>query len=124
MVMPGPGMRVSTEEAMPEYLHQAPGTEVQFVAGHYTITEEQRIAHRGRELLAVIGIAAVGSSCCGTQGCRFVNIPGYVVAWKDRLTEDGIPVSIVETVASEWDRTEVLKMLESFFPHSQILFAS
>ncbi|MHB8909501.1 MAG: hypothetical protein ACYDAA_11550 [Syntrophales bacterium] len=109
---------------MPEYLHQAPGTEVQFIAGHYTITDEQRIAHRGRELLAVVGVAAVGSSCCGTQGCRFVNIPGYVVAWKDRLSEDGIPVSTVERVTGESDRAEIRGILERRFPHSQILFTS
>jgi hypothetical protein len=80
---------------MPEYLHQAPGTEVLFIAGHYTIIEELRIAHHGREFLAIVGIAAVGSTCCGTQGCRFVNIPGYVVSWKDRLSENGVPMSIV-----------------------------
>lgn len=108
---------------MPEYLHQPPGTEVRFIAGHYTIIEEQRITHRGRELLAVIGIAAVGSSCCGTQGCRFVNIPGYIVAWKDRLSENGVPVSTVETVAGEGNRVEIRGILESRFPYSQILFA-
>ena len=48
---------------MTEYRHQDPGTEVRFIAGHYTIIEEQRIAHRGRELLCVIGVAAVGSTC-------------------------------------------------------------
>jgi hypothetical protein len=107
---------------MPEYLHQAPGTEVRFIAGHYTIINELRIAHRGRELLAVVGIAAVGSSCCGTQGCRFVNIPGYIIDWKGRLSENGTPVSSVEAVAGEGDRAEIRRILESRFPHSQILF--
>lgn len=109
---------------MPEYLHQAPGTEVRFIAGHYTIIEEQRIAHRDREFLAVVGIAAIGSSCCGTQGCRFINIPGYIIAWKDRLSAGGCPVSSVETVASKSDRAEIRELLESRFPYSQILFAA
>jgi hypothetical protein len=30
------------EETTPEYKHQEPGTEVRFIAGHYTIVEEQR----------------------------------------------------------------------------------
>ena len=107
---------------MAEYLHQDPGTEVRFIAGHYTIIEEQRIAHRGRELLCVVGIAAVESTCCGTQGCRFINVPGYVTAWKERLSENGVPVSIVETVASESDRAEIREILERRFPYSQILF--
>jgi len=109
---------------LPEYLHQAPGTEVRFIAGHYTIIEELRIAHHGREFLAVVGIAAVGSTCCGAQGCRFVNIPGYIVAWKDRLSETGVPVSIVETVASERDQAEIREILEHTFSYSQILFAA
>ena len=109
---------------MPEYLHQAPGTEVRFIAGHYTIIEEQRIAHRGREFLAVVGIAAVGSSCCGTQGCRFVNIPGYIVAWKDRLSENGTPVSVVAPVESEAEQAEIREILERQFPYSQILFSA
>ena len=109
---------------MPEYLHQAPGTEVRFLAGHYTIIEELRIVHRGREILAVVGIAAVGSSCCGTQGCRFVNILGYIIAWKERLSENGVPVSMVETVTNEIDRAEIREILERRFPYSQILFSA
>jgi hypothetical protein len=107
---------------MAEYLHQDPGTEVRFIAGHYTIIEERRIAHRGRELLCVVGVAAVESTCCGTQGCRFINVPGYVTTWKERLSENGVPVSIVETVASESDRAEIREILVRRFPYSQILF--
>lgn len=107
---------------MTEYRHQSPGTDVRFISGHYTIAEELRIAHRGREFLAVVGIAAVGSSCCGTQGCRFINVPGYIIAWKDRLSSDRCPVTTVETVESEKDRTEIREILERQFPYSQILF--
>ncbi len=110
------------EVAMPEYLHQAPGTEVRFIAGHYTIIEELRTAHHGRELLCIVSVAAVGSSCCGTQGCRFINVPGYVTAWKGRLSENGVPVSLVEPVESEIDRAEIREILERLFPYSQILF--
>jgi hypothetical protein len=107
---------------MPEYLHQAPGTEVRFIAGHYTIIEERRIAHRGRELLLVVGIAVVESTCCGTQGCRFVNIPGHVIAWKRAVAGNGLPVSEVEPVAGEEEQAEIRRLLEGEFPFSQILF--
>ena len=107
---------------MPEYLHQEPGTEVRFIAGHYAIVEERRIAHRGRDLLLVVGIAVVGSTCCGAQGCRFLNVPGYVVDWKHRLTENGLPVSEVEPVEDEKEQAEIRQILESQFPYSQILF--
>jgi hypothetical protein len=107
---------------MPEYCHQEPGTEVRFIAGHYTIVSEERIAHRGRELLIVVGIAAVESTCCGTQGCRFVNVPGYVLAWKNRRTREGSPASEVESVENEAVQTEIRQLLGRRFLHSQILF--
>ena len=105
-----------------EYLHQDPGTEVRFIAGHYTIIEEQRIAHRGRELLCVVGVAAVGSACCGTQGCRFINVPGYVTAWKMRVSENGVPVSVVAPIDGKAEQEEIRGLLERRFPYSQILF--
>jgi len=107
---------------MPEYQHQEPGTEVRFIAGNYTIVGEQRIVHHGRELLVVVGIAAVENTCCGTQGCRFLNVPGYVVAWKYRRTENGVPVSEVESVENEQGKADIRQLLDRRFPHSQILF--
>ena len=107
---------------MPEYLHQDPGTEVWFIAGHYTIIEERRIIHRGRELLCVVGVAAVGSTCCGTQGCRFINVPGYVADWKGRVSEKGTPLSVVDLVEDKADQAEIRELLEREFPYSQILF--
>jgi len=109
---------------MPEYLHQLPGTEVRFIAGHYTIVEEQRLAFGGREVLAVVGIAALGSACCGTQGCRFINIPGYVLGWKTRLSEEGVPISVVEPVHGEDERSAIREILDRLYPYSQILFSS
>ncbi len=107
---------------MPEYLHQGPGTEVRFIAGYYTIVEEQRLAYRDREVLCVVGIAAVESTCCGTQGCRFVNIPGYIAAWKSRLSESGTPISVVEPIEGQAERSEIREIMERRFPYSQILF--
>jgi hypothetical protein len=107
---------------MPEYLHQESGTEVRFIAGHYTIVEEERLAYCGRDILYVVGIAAVEGTCCGTQGCRFVNIPGYVVAWKTLLSESGMPISIVEPIEGGTEQFEIRRMLERRFPYSQINF--
>lgn len=107
---------------MTEYLHQESGTEVRFIAGHYTIVEEERLAYCGREVLYVVGIAAVGSTCCGAQGCRFVNIPGYVVAWKSRLSEGGMPISVVEPIEDQAEQFEIREMLDRRYPYSQVLF--
>jgi hypothetical protein len=107
---------------MTEYLHQDPGTEVCFIAGHYTIVEERRLAHRGREILCVVGIAAIESACCGTQGCRFVNVPGYVADWQTRVSEKGSPLSIVYPVEGKAEQAEIRELLKREFPYSQVLF--
>lgn len=107
---------------MPEYQHQEPGTEVRFIAGRYTIVEERRMIHQSRELLIVVGIAAVESTCCGVQGCRFVNVPGYVVDWKHRRTETGLPASEVEAIEDAEEQAKIREMLNRQFPYSQILF--
>ena len=109
---------------MREYEHQAAGTEVRFLAGRYTIVEERRIAHRGRELLCVVGVAAVDSGCCGIQGCRFINVPGAISDWKGRISDRGLAVSIVDPVADPAAKAEVRAQLARLFPHSQILFSA
>lgn len=107
---------------MTEHIHEPPGTEVRCIGGHYTITEEGRLSHRGRILLYWVGVAVVDSSCCGTGGCRFIHVPGYVTAWQNRIRPDSLPVSTVEPVADRKDRKIIKALLDQQFPHSQVSF--
>jgi hypothetical protein len=107
---------------MIEYIHQPPGTEVQSIGGHYTIIEEGRINHRGRILLYVAGIAVVDRSCCGTGGCRFIHVPGYITSWQHQTGPDDLAVSAVEPVADPKDRETIKALLDLQFPHSQVFF--
>lgn len=107
---------------MIEHIHEPPGTEVRCIGGHYTITEEGRMNRRGRILLYVVGVAVVDSSCCGTGGCRFVHVQGYVTVWHNTIRPDGLPVSTVEPVADRKDRKIIKALLDQQFPHSQVSF--
>ena len=89
---------------MPEYLHQEPGTEVRFIAGHYAIVEERRIAHRGRN--SFLSSYRRRRDHLLRARVPFSECPGYVVAWKHRLTENGLPVSEVEPVEDEKEQAE------------------
>ena len=109
---------------MAEYIHQKPGTEIQCIGGHYTITEEGWMTYRERTLLYVVGVAIVDSACCGAGGCRFINIPGYVKSWQFKIHMDDLWVSEVEPITSENDRNDIKKLLVAQFPHSQIAFAA
>jgi hypothetical protein len=108
---------------MTEHIHQPPGTEVQAIGGHYTILEEGRMNHGGRILLYWVGVAVVDRSCCGTGGCRFVHVPGYVTAWHNRTRPDSLPVSTVEPVADQSDQRVIKALLDQQYPYSQVSFS-
>lgn len=107
---------------MPQYIHQKPGAEVHFIAGYYTIAEEERRGYGGKEFLYVVGMAVVDNSCCGRGGCRFLHVPGYVVSWQTDKSPDGLPVSEVEPIRNEKEQREIRNLLEEDFPHAQIIF--
>jgi hypothetical protein len=107
---------------MAQYIHQEEGTEIQSITGHYNILEEGRLMQGERPFLYVMGAAVVDSSCCGTGGCRFLNVPGYILSWKERQSAEGVPISEVEPVANEEDRKAIKSLLDQMFPNSQVSF--
>ncbi|OPX40578.1 MAG: hypothetical protein B1H13_06775 [Desulfobacteraceae bacterium 4484_190.3] len=109
---------------MEQYIHQELEKEVKSISGSYTLVEEEHLIYRGREVLYVVGFAMVDSSCCGVGGCRFINIPGYVVSWKREKDVSGLPVSEIEPITEEEEQKEIKKLLEFKYPHSQIHFQS
>jgi len=83
---------------MRTYTHTPLGEELRAAAGGMTFEAETRLPFQGREVLLVRGIMTVDSSCCGSGGCGFVLVPGFVVRWRSSVNENGEPVSEVEPV--------------------------
>ena len=104
------------------YTHEELNKEVRFIAGYYLLEEEKRLNYGEREVLYVIGHAAIDNSCCGVGGCRYALIPGYVVAWKNETNETGNPVSEVETIVDEDSKTELARILKEKEAITQIEF--
>ncbi|MFB3925361.1 MAG: hypothetical protein ACE14T_04845 [Syntrophales bacterium] len=107
---------------MISYVHEDLETEVRTISGHYRFTEEKRLSFRGREVVYKVGFAVIDNSCCGTGGCRFLVIPGYVVSWKNGKSDTGLSVSEVEPITSEEERAGIRETLEKEYPFSQIDF--
>ncbi len=80
------------------YVHQKLNQEVVAIGGYYLLTKEVRLPFRGRDLLYLVGHAAFETTCCGTGGCAYALVPGFVVDWRGGVSEDGLPVSRVEPV--------------------------
>ncbi|MEM2983018.1 MAG: hypothetical protein QXH17_07630 [Candidatus Bathyarchaeia archaeon] len=94
-----------------EYTHDL-NREVLSISGRYELDKEERIEIDGREILYVVGNAVVDSSCCGYGGCRYAIVPGYVLRWKWRTDEKGLPVSEVEPVLNDDLREKIRKIIQ------------
>ena len=81
------------------------------IAGYYTPEREVRLIYRGREVLYVTGQAVLEASCCGTGRWRYATITGYVERWHS-ASEMGRPVSEVQPIDDERERTEIRKIIE------------
>lgn len=97
-----------------EYIHQKIGEEVTALAGYYTVTDELRMKHDGREILCIIGMCFVESSCCGNRAFRYAVVPGYIVSWHKRKDEVERPVSEVEPITDDAVKQQIIANLREY----------
>ena len=81
--------------------------EIQAIGGHYVSVKEMRLPYQGREILYVIGYAAVDSSCCGVGGCGYAKVPGFLLDWRAKSNEGQYPISQVEPITDRETRKAV-----------------
>lgn len=107
-----------------EYIHQIlnDDEQVKTISGYYTIDREMRLEYKNRELLCVLGIGIIDSSCCGVGGCRFALIPGYILKWKNAKNEDGMDITEVEPVSDDQSKQDIKQLLEKEEIITQINF--
>ena len=101
------------DEMSREYVHQELDEEFAVPSGYYTLFKELRLKHNGREVLCVTGAGVLECSCCAGgylcagRGGLYALVPGYIVSWKSRGNEAGLPVSEVEPIDDEKTRRDV-----------------
>ena len=95
-----------------EYVHLPLNEEVTALAGYYTIAKELRLKRDGREVLCVIGMCSVESSCCGSRAFYYAIVPGYLLSWKAKQNEAGLDVSEVEPLTDRGAQREIAASLE------------
>jgi hypothetical protein len=104
-----------------DYTHEL-NKEIRSISGGYDFDEEGRIDFNGREVVYAAGNAVVDSACCGTYGCRFAYVPGYLVKWKYRTNLEGYPVSEVEPITDQPNREQLTKILQEKLGVTQVQF--
>jgi hypothetical protein len=103
------------------YTHELE-TEVRSISGGYVLEEEGILELENRNILYVIGNAMVDSACCGTYGCRFALVPGFVLRWKHEKNESGFDISEVEPIRDSRARTEIETRLSAVQGVTQVVF--
>ncbi len=104
-----------------EYTHEL-NIEIRSISGGMCLEEEGTVEIQGREVLYAVGSAMVDSACCGTYGCCFAVVPGYVVSWKSGNTGAGLPVSTVEPIRDQFVKNQVENTLRILKGVTQVLF--
>ncbi len=105
-----------------EYIHQELNREVTAIGGAYVLVKEARLPFDGRELLYLVGHAAFDSTCCGTGGCAYALVPGFVLAWQSRTNEEGLAVSQVEPIQDRGVQEQVRRRIEGKEVVQQVRF--
>ena len=75
------------------------------------LEEEKKLRFQERQVLFARGYASVESSCCGTGGCAFVVVPGYILGWHISRNDKGEPMSEIELIRDESARQAIRKIL-------------
>ncbi len=84
-----------------EYIHYPLNEEITAIGGHYVITGENRVPAGDREVFYTVGYGVMDTTCCGTGGCGYATVHGYIVDWKGELNKEGLQVSILESIGDE-----------------------
>ncbi|MBN1534545.1 MAG: hypothetical protein JXA20_17865 [Spirochaetes bacterium] len=104
-----------------EHLHVPPGGEARAPAWTYSVLEEGVVPVEGRDLVYVLGDAAVGSACVGGGMVRVVVVPGFMLLTEAART-GGSRVSLVEPVRDEGMKERIRAALAVLHPHIQAVF--
>ncbi len=101
-------MKVKTRE----YTHIPLNEEVTAIGGHYILEKEVRLPFRGEEVLYVIGMSIVDTSCCAPTGCKYAIVPGFILDWHHRTNDNNLPVTEVQPIRDEDTRTEITALIK------------
>jgi hypothetical protein len=94
------------------YAHIPLDEEVTAIGGYYILEKEVRMPFRGEEVLYVIGMSLIDSSCCGVTGCKYAIVPGYILDWRSGSNADGLMTTEVQPILDKETRQEITGLIK------------
>ncbi|MCG8334555.1 MAG: hypothetical protein MJE63_08555 [Proteobacteria bacterium] len=84
-----------------KYVHQGLNKEITAIGGHYAVTKEIKLPVEEREVLITVGYGVMDTTCCGTGGCAYATVHGYILDWKGNTSDEGFPITMFEPIKEE-----------------------
>ncbi len=102
---------MDTNTETQDFSHPELNVQVTAIGGSYFMLKEERLNINGEELLYLIGTAIFDTTCCGTGGCAYALVPGFVREWRYRKDANGRPVTRVRPASEERIRKKIREMI-------------
>ncbi len=81
-----------------EYIHFGLNKEIKAIGGYYAVTKEIRLPVEEREVLVTVGYGIMDTTCCGSGGCSYATVHGYILSWKGKSNNEGFAVTTFEPI--------------------------
>lgn len=114
---------MATVEQKRTYVHRELGGRVTAIGGHYVMDKEALMRLDGRSVLYLVGHAVLDTSCCGSGGCGYAQVLGYVEQWKSETDEAGYAMTVVTSVHDKRERQRIADLVKKTEMVQQVLFA-
>ena len=105
-----------------EYIHEKMEQEIETISGHYMFYKEVRLPFNNREILYIVGSTVIDKSCCGLWGCGYALVPGYIISWKSKSDDGGMPVSEVGPIHEQSTQQDIIQLIQDTEIVSQVQF--
>jgi len=89
------------------FTHPELNASVTAIGGNYVMTDERKISHRGEHVLVFSGHAVFDTTCCGTGGCAYTLVPGFIVSYRFGKDASGRWLSRVKPIRDACLKKEI-----------------
>lgn len=115
-------IKETTDEKIRDFTHPDLEEVIESISGHMIFQREERLIYNDKEVLFLVGYSSIETSCCGTGGCSFTLVPGYIVNWHNKKSNDGKTISEIEPIKDETEKNDIRNKIMSIENCSQVNF--
>jgi len=105
-----------------DFIHPELNETVKAIGGEYVFIKEAVLSFQNKEVLYLVGCALFDTTCCGTGGCSYARVPGFIREAKYATSEEGRPVSRVTPIADLLVQKEIRKAINGRETVQQVEF--